>query len=139
VPAELVKLIEDAKCLASHARRGIGNAELGEEHDRARRSVDGALPLANGLLVAALGLKGIRQQPPYAHMVGIDVKSTTAVINAAVPVLEEPKHRFVTDMDYRRQRIQLERSPVLCESFFQSAHAAEAVTVPHVREISAAP
>src|SRR5207249_10114298 len=93
-----------------------------------------ALPLANGLLVAALGLKGIRQQPPYAHMVRIDVKSTAAVINAAVPVLEEPKHRFVTDMSYERERIELERSPVLCESFFQPAHAGEAVPVPHMRE-----
>ena len=100
LPAELMELIEDTKCFASRARCGIGTAEFGEKHDVPRRSFDDALPFANNLFVAALGLKGIRQHPAYARIVGIDFKSTAAMIDAAVPVAEEPNPPFVTDMSY---------------------------------------
>src|SRR5438874_7727093 len=129
-----MELIEDAECLASHAGCGIGTPELGKEQDRAGRSVDDVLPFANGLLMATLGLKGVRQHPAYDRIVGIDFKSAAALIDAAVPVAEHPKHRFVTHIGYWRWGIQLERSSVFGESFLQPAHADEAVTVPHVRE-----
>jgi len=62
VPAEFMELIENAKRLASLPRCGIGAPELGEEQGRAG-SVDDSLPFANGLLMAALALKGIRKHP----------------------------------------------------------------------------
>src|SRR5262249_2282592 len=60
------------------------------------------------------------------------VESSAALIDAVLPVTENPKHRFVTNMDYRREGIQLERSPVLGESFFESVQAHKTEPVPHV-------
>src|SRR5262249_47655699 len=80
-----------------------------------------------------LALKRVRQHPAYAQIVRVDIKSVLALINTAIPIAEKPKHRLVSCMGYQRKGVQLERSPALGKSFVQSAHAGEAVRVPHVR------